>query len=681
MMGKKSSAATMMGTRVKELVAQEVDGCLAKKHVREIINYHRSIGGSEYHEAAEYLKRYLRSVGLQVTSIDAPLDNLTRAGNYTLPYAWEPYCAILKVVEPEKKTLVTFHETPTCINSWSAATPPGGVIAELVYVGEGTSDEDYEGKDIAGKIVFVDRGYTWRTHALAVEKYGAIGFINDDIREIPYYKTREMYPDFVLWNTLYERQRDGGQLQGWGLSISPRMGDYLRDLLQRGPVKLHAQVGARTFVGVMENPMGAIEGSKYPQEEVLLVAHLCHTRPGAVDNSAGCAHITEVARIIQTLIEREDIPRPKRSIKFLYDPEGHGSNVYFESIESHLERVIVGIGSHCGGDPEKLKGTFRLGKSMTAVPSFLPDLCIDILEKVSEQFPVPGPKASNPFAFVVQHSSMMQVASGWGIPSVEMGRTLNANWHTPYDTLDKVSSEELTKTSWVAAIVALTVADAGLIETVEIMRNVEARSEERLNQACRLARQELTEAAAGEALGILEARLDQLSYLQERDSRAIASSLILVRNEDEDTQAIAQGECSKLVETLAKKAKQEEVGLREFAEFLHGELAPLEDAPDPAYACWKPKMIGPGWIEMKRLTVELGEKYESMFASTPGVMARRGFLEPMYEVCHLSHGERTIKEIARIVHHELGPIEIGTVKEIVEDIEALGFMTVIREEG
>ena len=671
----------MRGSKIKNLVAKEVNGETAKKHVREIINYHRSLGGSEYHEAAEYLKRYLRSIGLEVTSIDAPMDNKTRAGNYILPYAWEPYDAILKVVEPEERTLVSFHETPTCINSWSAATPPGGVTAELVYVGEGNKDEDYAGKDVRGKIVLVDKGYTWHAHPLAVEKYGALGFINDDIREIPNYKTREMYPDFVLWNTLYERQRDGGQLDGWGLCISPRMGDYLRELLKRGPVKLHAEVKARTFVGVMENPMGIIEGSEHPEEEVLIVAHLCHTRPAAVDDAAGCAHITEVARVIQTLIQRGDIPRPKRSIKFLYDPEGHGSNVYFESIKGDLDRVIAGIGSHCGGDPEKLKGTFRLGRSLAAVPSFLSDLCADFLEQVSDQFPAPGPRAKIPFAFVVQHSAMTQVASGWGVSTVEMGRTLNAYWHTPFDTLDKVSPEELMKAGWVAAMVALTVADAGLRETIEIIKSVEARSEGRLNEVSRVARGELMEADPQEAREILEARADKLRYLRERDSQAIASALVLVRNEDEATKGIAQEEYERLVEKLrVKEEEEEEGGLRAFAKFLHGELSPLEAEPLPAEAQWKPKMKRPGWIEMKRLTVELGGKYEPMVESKPGVMARRGFLGPMYEVCHLSNGERTIEEIARIIGHEVGPIEIETVAEMAKDIESLGFMTVIRTE-
>src|SRR5207247_4086460 len=109
----------MIGNRIKQLVADELNGENCVKHVAEISKYHRSLGSREYHEACEYMRRYLHSVGLEVGSLDAPLDNKTRIGNYIVPPAWEPHDAIVKIVEPEEKVVVSFQETPTCINSWS----------------------------------------------------------------------------------------------------------------------------------------------------------------------------------------------------------------------------------------------------------------------------------------------------------------------------------------------------------------------------------------------------------------------------------------------------------------------------------------------------------------------------------------------------------------------------------
>ena len=323
----------MLSAQIKSSLADELNGDNAMSHVAEITQYHRSLGSKEYQEAADYLHSYFAGEGMEVVNLEAPLDNETQIGNYTVPPAWEPKDAIVKVVHPEERVVVSFQEAPTCINSWSAATPPEGVTADLVYVGGGDKEEDYRGKDVAGKVCLVDKGFTWRTHALAVEKHGALGFINDDVLAMPPLKTRETFPDAVMWNTFYERSLDGGFVTGFGLSISPRMGDYLRGLLEQGPVQVFVKLEARTFKGTMITPMATIPGSEYPAEEVLLTAHLCHTRPGAVDNAAGCAHITETMRAINALLQRGDLPQPKRTIVAHYGPEGHHTNLYGARLE------------------------------------------------------------------------------------------------------------------------------------------------------------------------------------------------------------------------------------------------------------------------------------------------------------------------------------------------------------
>src|SRR5258707_1645402 len=245
--GQTQSVGDMIGTHIKQLIADELDGSLCLRHVAELTQYHRSLGSREYHEASEYLERYVRGRGIEVGRFDAPLDNRTRIGNYTVPPAWEPRDAIATVVEPERRVIVSFRDAPTCINSWSAATPAEGVTAELVDVGGGDRVEDYADKDVHGKVCLVSKGYTWRTHPLAVERFGALGFLNDDVLPMPPLKTRETFPDAVMWNTLYERSLDAGDLTRVGLSISPRMGDFLRGLLRQGPVRVHVRVDARTF--------------------------------------------------------------------------------------------------------------------------------------------------------------------------------------------------------------------------------------------------------------------------------------------------------------------------------------------------------------------------------------------------------------------------------------------------
>ncbi len=559
----------MIDPAVKRLIADELDPTNCVQHVAEISQYHRGLGSREYHEACEYLRRYLASQNIEVGGLDAPLDNKTRIGNYTVPPAWEPRDALVKIVEPEEKVVVSFQETPTCINSWSGATPPEGVTAELVYVGAGDREEDYAGKDVRGKICLVDKGYAWRTHPLAVEKHGALGFINDDVIAMPPLKTRETFPDVVMWNTLYEREMDGGFVRGFGLSISPRMGDYLRDLLRKGPVKLFVNVECRTFIGVMENPMGIIRGSQYPHEEVLMAAHICHTRPSAIDNAAGCAHITEVMRTLNALIQRGDLPAPKRTLISFYGPEGHHTNVYGAHMENagRLMDCIAGLSSHCGGDPEKLRSELVLTRNSPARPHFLDDLMADTLEQVATMFPAPGPRANVPFAFRVEPRFMggdsLQIVA-WGIPGIELARRPNIFWHTQYDTVDKCSPEEFLKVGWVFACAAWFMANAGPVETLSLMQVVRARSEARQRGAAKEAREELLAAAVTRDGDLLEPRVDRQRYLAERDSQAIASCLILVRNEPEDVRAWFEAEAERLDEGLRRVSEEEQQRLLEF---------------------------------------------------------------------------------------------------------------------
>ncbi len=563
----------MISPHVKTLLADELNGENAIAHVAEITQYHRGLGSREYHQACEYLRRYLGNQDIEVSGLDAPLDNRTSVGNYTVPRAWEPRDAVVRVVEPEQRLIVSFQEAPTCINSWSGATPQDGVTAELVYVGRGDRESDYQGKDVRGKVCLIDKGYAWQAHALAVEQRGALGFLNDDVIAMPPLKTRETFPDVVMWNTLYEREMDGGYVRGFGLSISPRMGDYLRALLQRGPVKVFVKVDCRTFEGVMENPMAMLSGSVHPNEEVLLTSHICHTRPAAVDNAAGCAHITETLRALHALIRRGALPRPKRTILALYGPEGHHTNVYGAHLErqGRLDDCIAGLSSHAGGDPLQLHAPLVLTRTSPARPHFIDDLMTDLLEQVPVIFPAPGPRARVPFSFRVDPRFMggdsLQIV-GWGLPGIELARRPNIFWHTQYDTVDKCSAEEFLKVGWVFGAAAWFMANAGPTEAFSLMRMVGARSEARQRAAGKGAREALLAASTSERGGILDGQVDRLRYLAERDSQAIASCLVFVRHEPPAVRARLNSEVEKCVQRLSRAAREEEEELASFSRLL-----------------------------------------------------------------------------------------------------------------
>ncbi len=673
-----------------EAIAKTVDGHRCLDHIREIGHYDRSLGSQGYHAAAEYTVAALERMGLATRTVTWPMDDAPVPWNWSVPRAWEAQSAVFKLVSPQERTLVNLATTPTCLHPWSAATPPDGVTAEIVYVGSGLSDEDYAGKEVRGKIVFADRGANWQLYVQAIQKRGALGYISDDILEIPNVKTRRQYPDMVLWYTFYEREfGSGGPIKGWGFSISPRMGDYLRGLLTRGPVTGYSLVEARTFDGVMENVLGSLEGADGVDEEFVCMAHLDHYRPGAMDNAAGCAALLEAARSLSRLIDAGTLPRPRRSIRFLFGPEGHMSNVYPHSLGSGVKRIVGSwTVDTVGAKPHIVGGPLMFARASSATPTFLDDLGVNALKEsclwysgMGDASSSPGGGADtpvhtrpgiSPFKFeVIRYGiySDNSCIAGWGVPAVGIFQWPSTIWHTQYDTIERLDAGELARCAWATAVVSYQVATAGPQEALVWMHNVAGASRRRLAALARRARHELLAAESGSADAVLGVRLDKLRYQAEQDSLAIASCLTLARHASDDVQARLESERRRLVEDLERQAAAECRAIQEVA----GDLAPraggtrLEHDPRPADALsMRPRRLRPGLVNMKYQAIALGPQYSARDAQC---------MDRLAEMLNLSDGNRTISEIARMLTHEIGPIAPSLVAEMFKSLEELGFVT------
>ena len=86
----------------------------------------------------------------------------------------------------------------------------------------------------------------------------------------------------------------------------------------------------------------------------------------------------------------------------------------------------------------------------------------------------------------------------------------------------------------------------------------------------------------------------------------------------------------------------------------------------------KPKMKRRGMFHMKHIRVALGVKYENLMESAH----RHSLIGYLYEVCNLCNGKRTLVDIRRILGHELGPMDIEILVEMVNDMEQLGYLTI-----
>jgi hypothetical protein len=169
--------------------------------------------------------------------------------------------------------------------------------------------------------------------------------------------------------------------------ISLRRARALRDQLAGGDqIKLHAIVKAEMRPGEYEVVTATIPGSDLAADEIIFSCHLCHQKPGANDNASGAAAILEIGRALHELISRGEIPRPRRTIKFVWPPEITGTLAYFAQHPDEVKRMIAAIHLDMVG------GDYRITKSvlhLTHTPASLPS-CVNTVGDIFADYAISG---------------------------------------------------------------------------------------------------------------------------------------------------------------------------------------------------------------------------------------------------------------------------------------------------
>jgi hypothetical protein len=255
----------------------------------------------------------------------------------------------------------------------------------VVLLEQGESAEEYANLDVRGKIVF-SGGDAARVHALAVERFGALGLITDRIAELPPIRERYDLLDALQYTSFWWTSAE--QTKGFGFVLTPREGDRLRRLLQGStePVRVHARIDARLYDGEMEVVSALLPGTGETDEEALIVSHLCHPQPSANDNASGAATALECARTLHRLIEDGLLPRPKRSIRVLLPPEITGSYCYLATHTERIPRTVAALNLDMVGENQDLcKGPLLAERPPAAGAGFAGDLLAALLTEMARQ--------------------------------------------------------------------------------------------------------------------------------------------------------------------------------------------------------------------------------------------------------------------------------------------------------
>jgi aminopeptidase YwaD len=613
---------------------EHVSGHLARNYVADIARYHRLQASPGFREAAGYCRERFEEFGVRAQVLGFPAQEGLLCWGWPMFQEWQASEGVLHLVDPPeaKKKLADYHEARLSLFQRSA---PFQGEAEVVLLEDGEEWAEYEGLDLRGKVVLT-RGDRDRVHRLAVEKHGAVGIISDWLKELPGLRHPMDLPDALQYSSFWWF---GGETKCFGFVLSPKEGARLRALVKRRqregqpPVRVRATVNSRFSDGEINVVSALIPGQT--EEEVVLLAHLCHPQGAANDNASGSATVLEVARTLQALISNGTLPQPRRGIRFLLVPEMLGFAAYLAHHEDSIPRMIAALNLDMVGENQELCGsTTTIEQTPACFANFADDLIVRLLEEASSGAGVRH--ATAPFSGGSDHCLLVDPSVGVPCPSIT--EWPDRFYHTSMDTLDKVDPCQLARVGVVAATYACFLAHAGAEEVPWLAEEVLSRHKSRV---LALTRDALVRATDADQHADDAARLGrQVRFLEERAVRALSS---LRRLADVDLSPW-------------------QLEARHFAEReLHRMDSLLPDFPaPPSTGEWEeqaasivPRRLCPGPVDLKNFVNRMNEdEYETwwrVYRDSPDAT----YTYPAM-LLYWADGERSLQEICDLIELETG---------------------------
>ncbi|HEY6546956.1 MAG TPA: DUF4910 domain-containing protein, partial [Vicinamibacteria bacterium] len=236
--------------------------------------------------------------------------------------------------------------------------------------------------------------------------------------------------------------------------------------------------------------------------EVVLTAHLCHQSAGANDNASGSASILEVGRALQAAVSRGTLPRPRRSIRFLWLPEIAGAQAWLTRNPEIAKRLVAGIHMDMvGGRLSAIRGTFHLSRTAETLPHVIDVVAqafFDDVVSASSRYAERGgdpreglawPPGSRE-AFLgdvrpLELGSDHQVfeESSFGVPMVYFHDWPDVTIHTNKDLPENLDETKLGRVSYLGAGIAWTLAALPEAEAPRLLAVARATVRERVGEA------------------------------------------------------------------------------------------------------------------------------------------------------------------------------------------------------
>jgi len=365
--------------------------------------------------------------------------------SYTMPLTWSEGATRLEILDGVQFPVALVAE------GWSAPTPPGGIEAALLHVGNGTeADFARAGKQSRGAIVLVD--------STVIQSWDDLD--NEYDRAMPIkQRAVEAGARAVLWMAAREHRllyRHTDTVDG---ELSPLpMATVAREDAMRlaraadaraAPLRVRLTMPNAIGGAAQErNVIGEILGREHPEQIVILGAHLdsWDLGTGALDNGCNAALVIAAARAIQV-----SGLRPRHTIRFVLfsgEEEGfQGSRAYITRHRTELDqmRAMVAVDSGVG----RITGFSLSGRS---------DVLGPLREVLSPLGPFDAARLSLSGSLGTDNVDFMLEGVPTLVADQEPGIYMQ-NYHAASDTYDKVDLHQLAQNAAFIAAAVYEIAD------------------------------------------------------------------------------------------------------------------------------------------------------------------------------------------------------------------------------
>jgi len=662
----------------------ETSGTAPYENLRSLTRLHRVPATPEFDQAAAFMLMRAVEYGLRDAHAEQfPIDGKIHYGLMRSHLAWHVEAASLWELQPEHTLLGDWATEPIRLADYSHT---GDADAPLVDVGQGTSEADYTGKDVRGKIVLAD-GVLATVQHMAVMQHGAMGIVSDMPNQTTAWSGLDT--NIVRWGHL-----DALLPSGFAFMVSRATATALRAQLTSGrPVMLSAHVKAEVTNGHWTVVTATIPGTDPHAGEVVYSCHLDHQRPGANDNASGCVTILESARVLSHLIGSGKVPRPARTLRFIWGPEVEGTMAFLSehpdirrSLRADVHMDMV------GGDPYKDKSMLHVTETPWSLPSFVTDVGELFAETIRAGATAYAGDGNHDQAAVLEDrngasgtrneflADRTPYAQGSdhddydsstiAVPSLYLRDWPDIYIHTDHDTLEQIDATKLRRVALLGAASGYTYASMNADVASSLLPFFAARAQRRLAEGFERARNLAQDGQLQPKDAWYEARNLMMQMLR-REQAELRSFSAYTQSDPERAAAFGkdlEAQVAMLNEWLDRSAETR--GVHDFQT-----VPPWHAQPDASRVPVRMGEFGPLTYQNDDvLSDRLGRERVGKIKLLGSGSSRHFRAQDQgelyaYEIVNLVDGKRSIGEIRDVVAAEFGPIPLDVVADYLKACE------------